>query len=319
MKIYNGIEEFEKLDFAVVTSGSFDGVHLGHQKILEKLANTARDKKGESVLITFWPHPRHVLYPNDKSLKVLTTFDEKAQLLQQAGVDHLIKIPFTRSFSELSSEEFIGSYLIDKINTKVLVIGYDHRFGKNREGSFDHLKDNSSRYGFEVEEIPEQDVDHVAVSSTRIRKALAAGDLELANRYLGRAYSLSGSVVKGNRLGRQLGYPTANIEVENDNKLIPADGIYAVKVRVEGKVYDGMLSIGIRPTIGKSDRTVEVNIFNFNEDVYDKKLTVYFIRKFRDEKKFNDLEELKQQLHLDLARAKEILAQEQIFRTQQNY
>jgi riboflavin kinase / FMN adenylyltransferase len=313
MKIYHDIEEFKKLDFAVVTSGSFDGVHRGHQKIIENLISTARKRNGESVVITFWPHPRQILYPEDHSLKILTNFEEKAQLLEKAGIDHLIRIPFTHSFSELSSQEFIKKYLIEKINTKVLVIGYDHRFGKNREGSFDHLKANSTEYGFEIEEIPKQDVDHVAVSSSKIRKALAKGDLDMANRFLGRAYSLSGKVVKGKRIGRELGYPTANIEVENESKLIPAYGIYAVKVIFEGNEYDGMLSIGIRPTIGVSERTVEVNIFNFNQDVYEKRLTICFIKKFRDEKKFNDLEELKQQLHLDLETAKKILSQEQTF------
>lgn len=308
MKIYHSIDEFERLDYPVVTSGSFDGVHKGHQKIINKVTSAAREKGGNSVLITFWPHPRHILYPEDDSLKILTTFDEKAHLLEKAGIDHLLKIRFTLEFSQLSSEEFIRKYLVEKINTRLLVIGYDHRFGRNREGSFEHLKANSGRYGFDVEEIPPEDVDHVAISSTKIRKALDAGDLELANRYLGRRYSISGVVVPGKKIGRQLGYPTANIQVDHDRKLIPADGIYAVQVEYDRQLFNGMMSIGVRPTIGVTERTIEVNIFGFDLEIYGHRVVIHFVRKFRDEIKFNNLEELRRQLYLDRETANEILS-----------
>lgn len=308
MRIYNGIEEFEQLNFAVVTIGSFDGVHVGHQKIIERLTSIAEIRNGESVLMTFWPHPRHILTPEDKSLKILTTFDEKAGLLKQSGIDHLIKIPFTSEFSQLSSSEFIKLYLLEKINTKVLVIGYDHRFGKNREGSFENIKNNSEQYGFEVEEIPEQDINNVAVSSTKIRKALFEGNVDLASKFLGRNYTISGNVVPGNKIGRQLGFPTANILPDNEYKLIPGDGIYAVRVEFENVFYDGMLSIGFRPTIGLSERTIEVNIFNFNLDIYNQQLTIHFITKFRDEMKFDNLEELQVQLSRDYETATKILS-----------
>lgn len=311
MNIYHGIETFEPLKYPVVTSGSFDGVHRGHQKILNKVTSIAREKGGESVLITFWPHPRQVLYPDDDSLKILTTFDEKADLLGKAGIDHLVSIPFTKEFSQISSEDFIRKYLVEKINTRMLVIGYDHRFGKNREGGFEHLKANSAQYGFHVEEIPPEDVDHVAVSSTKIRNALYLGNLDLANKYLGRRYSITGVVEPGKKIGRQLGFPTANIQVDDDKKLIPVDGIYAVLVAHEGVLFEGMLSIGVRPTIGVTERTIEANIFGFNRDIYGDRLTIHFVRKFRDEMKFNSLDELKRQLELDKETATQILASRQ--------
>lgn len=308
MRVYQGVHEFQKLDYPVVTSGTFDGVHLGHQKIIENLKKIAGERGGETVLITYWPHPRHVLYPDDESLKILTTFEEKSELLAAAGVDHLIKIPFTLDFSKLSSSQFIRKILIEQINTKVLVIGYDHRFGRNREGGFKHLKENSREYGFEVQEIPRQDIENMAVSSTKIRKALVEGEIGRATCYLGRHYAIRGTVVHGNRIGREIGFPTANIEVNDKHKLIPADGIYAVRVKRRESIYDGMLSIGYRPTIGDSDRTIEVNIFDFNDDLYGEQLEVYFVARFRDEKKFDTLEELKHQLYLDWQEAVKILS-----------
>jgi riboflavin kinase/FMN adenylyltransferase len=230
MRIYYSIDDFSPVKNAVVTSGTFDGVHVGHKKILSRLTEVARKSGGETVVITFWPHPRLVLYPDDKQLRLLNTFEEKAELLKKQGVNHLLRIPFTKEFSQLSSEDFITKILVEKIGTKKLVIGYDHHFGKNREGSFEQLKLNAPKYGFEVEEIPRQDVDHVTVSSTTIRKAIESADLDTANHLLGQPYMLSGRVVKGDQLGRQLGYPTANIEIDSIHKLIPADGIYAVYV-----------------------------------------------------------------------------------------
>lgn len=307
MKIYEGVEEFTRLSKAVVTSGTFDGVHIGHQKILAKLTALARRTGGETVVITFWPHPRLVLHADSKDLKLLSTFEEKAQLLEQYGIDHLIKIAFTKSFSQLSSKEFIQKILIDAIGTSQLVIGYDHRFGKNREGSFEHLVANKEKYGFEVVEISRQDVDNVGVSSTRIRNALAAGEVEIAAEYLGRPYSFSGNVVEGDKIGRSMGFPTANIHIPEPYKLIPADGVYAVQVQLDGQHYNGMLNIGHRPTVGGQKRQVEVHIFKLSGDLYNKKIRLFLIKQIRTELKFASLEELKMQLEQDKQSAISIL------------
>ena len=307
MKIYHSLDDFTRLDYAIVTSGTFDGVHLGHQKILARLKEIAGKNKGETVVLTFWPHPRFILRPDDSSLKLLNTFEEKADLLKGQGIQHLIRIPFTKEFSQLSSEEFITKILVQTIGTKKLVIGYDHRFGKNREGSFEQLKLNGPAYGFDVEEIPRQDVDHVGVSSTKIRHALDQGDLQTATHLLGRFYSISGRVVKGDKLGRLMGFPTANIEIDTHHKLIPMDGIYAVKVEYAHQVFGGMLYIGNRPTVNGTKRNIEVNIFNFERDIYGEDLTVHFIELIRNDMKFGDLETLKQQLEKDKEIALHIL------------
>jgi riboflavin kinase/FMN adenylyltransferase len=311
MKIYHGIEDFMRLRNAVVTSGTFDGVHVGHQKILSRLREAAARNNGETVVITFWPHPRLVLHPEDTSLKLLNTFEEKAELLKQQGIQHLVRIPFTREFSQLSSEEFITKIIVETIGTKKLIIGHDHHFGKNREGSFEQLKLNAPKYGFEVEEIPRQDVDHVAVSSTKIRKALEEGDIETATHLLGNPYSITGRVVIGDKLGRILGYPTANIELDTANKLVPADGIYAVTVNYSHKQFNGMLYIGNRPTVQGMKRNIEVNIFDFDKDIYGESLTVYFHKLIRRDTRFNDLEELKEQLHRDKQEALKVLTSDQ--------
>lgn len=299
MKIYHSLDDFSRLNCAVVTSGTFDGVHLGHQKILTRLKEVAEKNSGETVVITFWPHPRLVLKPDDQTLKLLNTFEEKAELLKGQGIQHLVRIGFTKEFSQLSSVEFIRNILVDKIGTRKLVIGYDHRFGKNREGSFDELKLNGPKDGFEVQEIPRQDVDHVAVSSTQIRKALDVGDVTTAQLLLGRPYALSGRVVKGHRLGRVLGFPTANIDIDSHYKLVPVEGIYAVSVTYAGKEYGGMLYIGNRPTINGTGRSIEVNIFNFDKEIYGEELKVSFLKLLRVDVKFKDLEALKIQLHKD--------------------
>jgi riboflavin kinase/FMN adenylyltransferase len=303
MKIYHGPEDFNRLDKAVVTSGTFDGVHVGHQKILRRLKEIAAACNGETVVLTFWPHPRLVLHPEDTGLKLLNTFEEKAELLKEQGVQHLIRIPFTKEFSQLSGEEFISKILVDTIGTKKLVIGYDHHFGKNREGSFEQLKLNAPKYGFEVEEIPRQEVDHLGVSSTAIRKALESGDIETATHLLAKPYSLTGRVVAGDKLGRILGFPTANIDVDTNFKLIPSDGIYAVTVMHEHQSYNGMLYIGNRPTINGSKRNIEVNIFGFNEEIYGQALTINFYKRLRNDIQFHDLEELKAQLFEDKSAA----------------
>ncbi|MDQ1088746.1 MULTISPECIES: bifunctional riboflavin kinase/FAD synthetase [unclassified Siphonobacter] len=299
MQVYHGIEEFRRLPNAVVTSGTFDGVHLGHQKILNRLIESARQSNGESVVITFWPHPRIVVSADSADLKLLNTLDEKIEYLQASGIDHLLVIPFNRDFSLLTSDEFIRKILIDTIGTKRLVIGYDHRFGRNREGGFDYLQAHSHEYGFEVEEIPRQDVEHLAVSSTRIRQSLLTGDVTTAAAFLGRSYTLSGTVVKGRQLGRQLGYPTANLELPESYKLVPADGVYAVRVKWKSNWYGGMLSIGTNPTVDGTIRTIEVNIFDFDKEIYGEKLTLEFVIWLRGQIKYNGLEPLIAQIGQD--------------------
>ncbi len=308
MHIYYSLDDFSPVTNAVVTSGTFDGVHVGHKKILSRLKEVAQKNAGESVVITFWPHPRLVLYPNDTELRLLNTFEEKAELLKQQGVQHLLRIPFTKEFSQLTSEAFITNIIVKKIGTKKLVIGYDHHFGKNREGSFEQLKLNGPKYGFDVEEIPRQDVDHVAVSSTIIRKAIESADIDTANQLLGQQYSISGRVIKGDQLGRTLGYPTANLEIDSIHKLIPADGIYAVRVRYGNQNFNGMLYIGNRPTVAGTKKVIEVNIFNFNKDIYGESLTVAFGTYLRGDLKFNSLDELKHQMEVDKQQAITALA-----------
>lgn len=307
MKIYEGLAGFTPVKNAVVTSGTFDGVHLGHQKILNRIREIARSIHGETVLITFWPHPRLVLYPDEHNLRLLSTFEEKTKMLRQFGIDHLITIPFTQEFSQMSSQEFIQKVLIDAIQTKKLVIGYDHRFGKNREGSFEYLKTNSTTFGFELEEISRQDVEEIAVSSTKIRKALESGDVKTAESCLGRPYELNGLVIKGQQIGRSIGFPTANIHIPNDYKLIPKDGVYAVEALVDGTLYKAMLNIGNRPTVDGTKKTVEANLFDFQGDLYDKQITVYFHEFLREERKFESLEALKNQLFQDQTAARSLL------------
>ena len=307
MNIYHGIEDLEPIPYAVVTSGTFDGVHLGHQKILSRLKEIAVSNHGETVLITYWPHPRLVLYPEQNELKLLNTFEEKAELLREQGINHLLRIPFTKEFASFTSYEFIKKILVDKIGTKKLVIGYDHRFGKNREGSFEHLKENSEMYGFEVEEIPKQEVDHIGVSSTKIRSALLTGDIETSNELLGRDYSITGRVVKGEKIGRMIGFPTANVEIDSQHKLIPADGAYAIFIQHAHTLYKGMLNIGYRPTVGGKIKTIEVNIFDFDQEIYGDSISLYFKSKIRDEVKFQDVEALKAQLAEDKKKALSLL------------
>ena len=312
MKIYHSIDDFSKLDNAVVTSGTFDGVHIGHQKILERLKEIAEKFNGETVVITFWPHPRLVLYPDDQSLKVLNTFEEKAELLKAEGIQHLLRIPFTKEFSQISSQQFIDHILVKQIGTRKLVIGYDHRFGKNREGSFEQLKINGPQYGFDVEEISRQDVDEVGVSSTKIRNALVAGDIDTANHFLGRPYMITGRVIKGDKLGRVLGFPTANIDIDSHNKLVPAEAIYAVEVEHENHHCGGMLYIANLSTVGGTKRSIEVNIFDFDKDIYGENLTIKLLASIRKDAHFVDLEALKNQLKADKESAISLLKERQV-------
>jgi len=307
MTIYEGVEGFPRLNYPVVTSGTFDGVHLGHVKILRRISEIAKANQGQTVLITYSPHPREVLFPNEPKIHLLSSFEEKSKLLEKNGIDHLIKIPFTTEFSQLSSEEFVRNYLVARLNTKKLVIGYNHRFGKNREGSFEYLSENASIYGFEVEEIPKQDLDHVAISSSTIRKALGSGKISEANKFLGRYYTMTGKVVTGNQLGRTIGFPTANLQIFPENKLIPADGTYAVLVDLLQKKYKAMMNIGYRPTVNGFNKTIEVHIFDFNQSIYDEIVTIHFIKQIRNEVKFENIERLTAQLSRDRDMALSIL------------
>lgn len=307
MQVYHDIADFRPLSNAVVTSGTFDGVHLGHQKILSRLREAAQASGGETVVITFWPHPRMVVSNDSQNLRLLSTIDEKIELLRQNGVQHLVVVPFTREFSELTSDEFIQQILIDTIGTKKLVIGYDHHFGKNREGSFEYLQKNAHRFGFEIEEIPRQEIDHLTVSSTKIRQSLVEGKTSVANELLGRIYTFTGVIVKGRQLGRTIGYPTANVQVLESYKLIPADGVYAVRVHVRGQWLKGVMSIGFRPTVNGIGRTQEVYIFDFQENIYGEKMTVENVAFIRPELKFDGLEALKKAIDDDCKAALTLL------------
>lgn len=308
VKVYTNIEDFKSIPNPVVTTGTFDGVHLGHQKIISRLKEIAKTENGETVLLTFYPHPRMVLFPDDNELKMLNTQQEKIDLLEQYGIDHLIIYPFTKEFSRLTSVEFVRNILVNTIQTKRLVIGYNHHFGRNREGSFEHLKEYGPLYGFDVEEIPAKDIDSIEISSTKIRNALLSGDVKTANNYLGHNFSITGKVVGGKKLGRTIGYPTANIDINDKYKIIPADGVYAVNVIHDGKILEGMLNIGNNPTVEGKGRSIEVNIFNFDKEIYGDDATIIFIERLRDEVKFNGLEQLKEQLAKDKENAIQALS-----------
>ena len=312
MKIYYSIRDFQNVSFPVLTTGTFDGVHLGHQTILDRLKIIADEINGETVLLTFSPHPRLVLFPEQNDLKLLTTREEKIELLERCGVDHLIIHPFTKEFSRLSSVEFIRDLLVSQIKIKRLVIGYNHQFGRNREGKLEHLLKCGPIYGFEVDEIPAADIDNVDVSSTKIRNAIRNGDVETARAFLGQPYMLSGEVVKGDGLGSKIGYPTANLYIENEMKLIPADGVYAVSVLLADKEYKAMMNIGLRPTVQATTaapkRKIEIHIFEFDQDIYGKQIRVNLIARIRDEVKFDSLESLAAQLEKDKESANKLLS-----------
>ena len=304
MKIYTHIDEFKQIKNAVLTIGTFDGVHIGHQKIISRLKEVAEQKGGETVILTFFPHPRMILHPDDLNIKLISTMDEKAELMKNLGIDHLIITPFTRDFSNLNPQEYIKDILVEKIGTTHIIIGYDHRFGKDRSGGLVELQNYASEFGYEVEEIPEQDIDDVAISSTKIRNALLSGDVKTAENFLGYPFHLSGKVIKGDQIGRTIGFPTANLFVEESYKLIPSDGIYAVSVdfksgQLKDKSAKGMAYIGHRPTINGMSRNIEVNIFDFNEDIYGETIRLNFLKYLREDQKFNSLDELKEQLGKD--------------------
>jgi riboflavin kinase/FMN adenylyltransferase len=313
VEVYRDISDFKTLKNAVVTTGTFDGVHLGHRAIIDNVVDIAKETGGESVLVTFHPHPRIVLQPNC-NLQLLTSIEERIELLAKTGLDHLIVIPFDKEFSRLSSLEFVRDLLVNKVGTKKLVIGYDHHFGRNREGSFAHLKEFGPVYGFEVKEIPAQDVDSLKVSSTKVRYALEEGDAQLAEKLLGHPYSLTGEVVEGKKLGREIGFPTANIKVNETRKLIPKYGVYGVKVKYvvdhEAKYFYGMLNIGVKPTFDLKELSIEVHLFDFEGDLYGIMLEVFLLDRIREEVKFDNVIQLKEQLIIDKKQCLKLIQQQ---------
>ena len=302
MRIYKGIGELGAFKNSVVTIGTFDGAHKGHQKILSRLNDRAKETQGESILFTFYPHPRMIVFPENHNLKLLQTIDEKIESLASFGLDNLIIYPFTKEFSRLTAFEFVRDILVEKLKVKTLVIGYDHQFGRNREGDLAFLKETAKIFDFDVEEISAEEVQEVNVSSTKIRRSLNNGNIERANEFLGRPFLFTGIVVEGKRLGRELGFPTLNIEVNNEHKILPKDGVYAVKVQIQGQHFKGMMNIGQNPTVqnnAEQEKKLEVHIFDFDKEVYGAEVKVFFQKFVRDEKTFSNLEELKSQLIQD--------------------
>lgn len=298
MKIYKSLEAFKDVKNPIVTIGTFDGVHLGHRRIIERINQIAENKGGESVLLTFFPHPRKVLYGDD-SVELLNTIEEKAELLANSGLEHLIIYPFTRQFSRMTALEYVRDIIVNGIGAKVVVVGYDHQFGRNRKGGMNELREYAQLYDFEVEEISAQEIDDVKVSSTKVRELVIAGDFLKANSYLTEPYSIKGIVVKGDEIGRTIGYPTANLKIDSD-KILPENGVFAVNVFVDGECHRGMMNIGFRPTVSVTkERRVEINIFDFNKNIYGSELKVELIKKIRAEKKFDDLDALKEQINMD--------------------
>ncbi|GGG35000.1 bifunctional riboflavin kinase/FAD synthetase [Bizionia arctica] len=298
MKIYKSLQ----LDFnfnTVVTIGTFDGVHIGHQKIIERLVQTAKKSQLKSVVLTFFPHPRMVLQ-KDANIKLINTIDERSLILEQLGLDVLVIKKFTKEFSRLTAEEFVAEVLVKQLRIKKIIIGYDHHFGRNRSANIDDLKAFGKIYDFEVEEISAQDINEVSVSSTKIRNALVAGDIKIATKYLGSPFMLSGVVVKGKGLGNTIGFPTANLHVEESYKLIPKQGVYIVKTTIDNEIVYGMMNIGFNPTINSNnEQSIEIHFFNFNQSIYNKLLVVELLDRFRDEQKFDSVEALKIQLQKD--------------------
>ncbi len=307
VKIFHSISDFSSNKKSIVTIGTFDGVHLGHKVILNRLNEIAKKTKNKSILLTFFPHPRHVLHTDDQEMKLINTLDEKKVLLEKTGLDNLVVHEFTKKFSRIKSANFVRDILVEKLKVHTLVIGYDHHFGRNREGSFQELTALAGLYDFNIEMISPQLFEEAAVSSTKIRQLIEKGEMEKANHYLGYEFYLKGKVIKGDSLGKTIGFPTANIEVNNKWKLHPADGVYAVKVMLKESEYMGMMNIGFKPTFENKEKTLEVNVFNFNDDIYGEELEIKFVKKVREEKKFENLDALKQQLQIDKNRVEKIL------------
>ncbi len=298
MKVIQSVSNFKSDYYSIVTIGTFDGVHIGHQKILKKLISSAKKENKKSVLLTFFPHPRMVLQKNVR-IELINTIHEKSRLLEEMGLDYLIIHPFSKEFSRLTALDFVRDILVNQLNTSRLIIGYDHHFGKNREGNINQLKEYSLLYDFEVDEIPAQDIDDVSVSSTKIRNALKEGELKTANQYLGYEYMLNGVIVRGKNLGEKIGFPTANLHIEEDYKLIPKTGVYIIKTTINGLVYFGMMNIGYRPTVDGKHQTIETHIFDFDGDLYNKNLQVNLLYFLREEQKFDSVNDLIIQLQKD--------------------
>ncbi|KAB1158956.1 bifunctional riboflavin kinase/FAD synthetase [Tenacibaculum aiptasiae] len=298
MEIIHSIFDFKPTQKSIVTIGTFDGVHIGHQKIIQELIDEAKSSNKKSVLLTFFPHPRMVLQ-KDVSIKLINTIDERAKHLEDLGLDYLIIHPFSKEFSRLTALDFVRDILVNQLNTSKLIIGYDHHFGKNREGNIEQLTEYSHLYDFTVQEILAQDIDEVSVSSTKIRKALASGELKTANKYLGYPFSITGVVVNGKKLGGKIGFPTANIDIAETYKLVPKTGVYVVKSTINNNTVFGMMNIGNRPTVNGEHQTIEVHFFDFNQDLYQKELTIELLYFLRDEHKFNSVDDLIIQLKTD--------------------
>lgn len=309
MKVYHDIKDFRKIPNAIVTIGTFDGVHLGHQAVFKQMVDKARQIGGETVVITFFPHPRIVISPNDNRLRLITSQEDKIEHLRRSNIDNLIIINFTKEFSHTSSEDFIKDYVVRYIQPAILVIGYDHHFGSNRSGDFDTLSKLGMEFHFAVEKINEQDIEDITISSTKIRSALQQGDIKLANKLLGYSYSTSGIVTHGDSIGRTLGFPTANISIKPEYQLIEKTGVYATIAKVDGKDYPSMTYIGRRPTISNGLPTsTETYIMDFNGDLYGKEIRVTFVDRVRDEMTFDNLERLKSQIQEDKANIIRILS-----------
>lgn len=298
MKIFNSTQDFDATKKTIITIGTFDGVHIGHQKIIYKLLESCDNAEFESLILTFFPHPRLVLN-EDSEIKSLNTIDEKCELLSKSGVQNLVIQNFDKAFSELSAEEFIKNILVEKLHIHKIIIGHDHRFGKNRSANFDDLVTFGKQYQFEVEQISVEELNDVAVSSTKIRNAVLDGNIHLANQYLGYNYPITGTIVKGKQLGRTIGFPTANIEVAETYKLIPKNGVYIVESEIDNKRVFGIMNIGIKPTIGENKLSIEVHFLDFNADLYDKKIKVSLLEYIREEQKFDSFEMLKKQIEAD--------------------
>ncbi len=299
LKIYRTLKDFKVVN-PVVTVGTFDGVHKGHTKILNRLIQQAESLGGESVIFTLYPHPRKVLFPEEKEIFLLNTLNEKIKLLEKSGVDNLIIYPFTKEFAQLTSCDFIEKILYNELNVKQLIVGFDHHFGKDRQGNLEILKNCANPFGFDIIKVDALEYDGKKISSTRIRNSIISGDIEKANFLLSYDYFISGTVVSGKKIGRTLGFPTANIQVKEQDKLIPKRGVYAVKIEVDNKVYTGMLNIGTRPTVSSNFETnIETHIFDFSDDLYNKEIKIIFKKYIREEKKFPDKAQLQKQLSED--------------------
>ncbi len=299
MKVYPSINNLPLFKNPVITIGTFDGVHEGHRHLIQKIKSLAKGTTGESVLITFDPHPRLIIHPEEKSLRILNTLNEKISLLEAEGIDHLIVVPFTKEFSLLSAKDYLQNFLIEKFHPSIIVTGYNHSFGHHRDGNIEMLRKFEKEFHYKIEELNKQLVDDIAVSSTRIRIALNEGDIELAMHLLGHSYSIYGTVVHGQHLGNKIGFPTANIEINDSLKLIPADGVYAVCVNYKKEKLKGMMNIGFRPTVDGLHHKLEVHLLDFEKDLYNEELEIHFVKRLREEKKFSSIDELKEQLKID--------------------